>query len=219
MQIPAAWIFDLDGVIVETAQFHFKGWKKLADSLDIPFDESHNEALKGVSRAESLKIILALDDRTVSDEEFKQLMDQKNEWYQQYISQLTSEDILEGIPAFIKELQSMGVKLVIGSSSKNAQYIMDYVQLTDTFDAIIDGTKVKNTKPDPEIFLKGARAVGVEPSDCIVFEDAESGVEAALAANMLCVGVGSEEILGKSDIVISSFKNLSPQKLLEQLHT
>lgn len=219
MEVPDAWIFDLDGVIVETAQFHFKGWKKLADSLNISFDESHNEALKGVSRAESLNIILDLDDRRVSDEEFQQLMDQKNEWYQQYISQLTSDDILEGIPAFLNDLQSMGVKLVIGSSSKNAQYIMDYLQLTDTFDAIIDGTKVKNTKPDPEVFLKGARAVRVKPSDCIVFEDAESGVEAALAANMPCVGVGSEERLGDANLVITSFKDLTPQKLLEQLHT
>ena len=219
MNTPKAWIFDLDGVIVETAQSHYKAWKRLADSLDIPFDESYNEELKGVSRKKSLQKILALDDREVSEEQFQQLMDKKNDWYQEYISNLSPDDILEGIPEFLGELKEMGAKLVIGSSSKNAQFIMDYLQLTDTFDAIIDGTKVTNTKPDPEVFLKGAKAVGVEPSESIVFEDAASGVEAAKAAGMLCVGVGSEEILGDADLVIQSFENLSPQKLIKRLNT
>jgi len=217
MNIPTTWIFDLDGVIVETAQFHFKAWKKLADTLDIPFDESDNEALKGVSRSQSLQNILDLDDREISEEKFQQLMDQKNGWYQDYIAQLTPDDILDGIPEFLEVLQAQDANLVIGSSSKNAQFIMDYLQLTDTFDAIIDGTKVKNTKPDPEVFLNGAKAVGADPSDCIVFEDAESGVEAALAADMLCVGVGSEEILGDADLVIQSFEGLTPKTLLNQL--
>jgi len=217
MNIPTTWIFDLDGVIVETAQFHFKAWKKLADTLDIPFDESDNEALKGVSRSQSLQNILDLDDREISEEKFQQLMDQKNGWYQDYIAQLTPDDILNGIPEFLESLQAQDANLVIGSSSKNAQFIMDYLQLTDTFDAIIDGTKVKNTKPDPEVFLNGAKAVGADPSDCIVFEDAESGVEAALAADMLCVGVGSEEILGDADLVIQSFEGLTPKTLLNQL--
>ncbi len=217
MNIPTTWIFDLDGVIVETAQFHFKAWKKLADTLDIPFDESDNEALKGVSRSKSLQTILDLDDRKISDEKFQQLMDQKNGWYQDYIAQLTPDDILDGIPEFLEALKAQDANLVIGSSSKNAQFIMDYLQLTDTFDAIIDGTKVQNTKPDPEVFLNGAKAVGANPSECIVFEDAESGVEAALAADMLCVGVGSEEILGDADLVIQSFKGLTPKQLLAQL--
>lgn len=217
MEIPKAWIFDLDGVIVETAHFHFKAWQRLAESLDIHFDESHNEALKGVSRSESLRKILALDDREVSDEKFQQLMDTKNNWYQDSISQITPDDMLEGIPEFLRELEEMGVKLVIGSSSKNAQYIMNYLELTERFDAIIDGTKVTNTKPDPEVFLLGAEAVDVEPSECIVFEDAASGVKAANAANMTCVGVGSEEILGDADLVISTFRNLTPKKLLAQL--
>ncbi|NGP87031.1 beta-phosphoglucomutase [Fodinibius halophilus] len=217
MNVPKTWIFDLDGVIVETAQFHYKSWKRLAHSLDIPFDESHNEALKGVSRSKSLNIILELDDREVSEKEFQRLMDKKNGWYQNYIAELTPDDILDGIPEFLDTLKERGAKLAIGSSSKNAQYILDYLQLTETFDAIIDGTKVKNTKPDPEVFLKGAQAVGEDPEDCVVFEDAESGVEAANRANMLCVGVGSEEILGDADLVIDSFVDMSPEDLLEKL--
>lgn len=218
MNIPEAWIFDLDGVIVETAQSHFKAWKKLAGTLNIALDESQNEALKGVSRRKSLEKILALDNRSISDEHFEQLMDQKNQWYQDYIADLSPDDILDGIPSFLDELQNMGVKLVIGSSSKNAPFILDYLELTDTFDAVIDGNKVRNTKPDPEVFLNGAKAVGVAPANCIVFEDAESGVEAARAANMCCVGVGSENILGAADLVITSFKGLTPKKLLKQLN-
>ncbi|WP_138429551.1 beta-phosphoglucomutase [Fodinibius saliphilus] len=218
MHIPKTWIFDLDGVIVETAQFHFKSWKRLADSLDIPFEESHNEALKGVSRAKSLQIILDLDERQVSEKEFQHLMDKKNGWYQNYIAELSPDDILDGIPAFLNKLKEMGAKLVIGSSSKNAQYILDYLQLTETFDAIIDGTKVKKTKPNPEVFLKGARAVGSESEECIVFEDAESGVEAAKRANMVCVGVGGEEVLGEADLVVDSFVDMSPKDLLEKLN-
>jgi beta-phosphoglucomutase len=218
MNVPSTWIFDLDGVIVETAQFHFKAWKKLAQTLDIPLDESNNEALKGVSRSKSLQIILDLGDKKVSEEKFQQLMDQKNGWYQDYIGQLTPDDILDGIPEFLDALKAKDANLVIGSSSKNAQFIMDYLQLTDTFDAIIDGTKVQNTKPDPEVFLNGAEVVGAAPSDCIVFEDAESGVEAALAANMACVGVGSEEILGEADLVIQSFEGLTPEALWAKLN-
>lgn len=217
MNTPKAWIFDLDGVIVETADLHFKAWKKLADSLDIPFGRKENHALKGVSRRKSLEKILALDDRTVPEEEFQQLMDKKNGWYQDYIAELTPNDILEGMPDFLDELQKMGVKLGIGSSSKNAQYIINYLQLNDTFDVVIDGTKVENTKPDPEVFLKGAKALEANPSETLVFEDAASGVEAAKAGGMICVGVGSEDYLGDADLVIKNFKGLTPQKLLEQL--
>jgi beta-phosphoglucomutase len=217
MNTPKAWIFDLDGVIVETADLHFKAWKKLADSLDIPFGREENHALKGVSRRKSLEKILALDDRTIPAAKFQQLMDKKNGWYQDYISELTPNDILEGIPDFLDELQKMGVKLGIGSSSKNAQYIIDYLQLNDTFDVVIDGTKVENTKPDPEVFLKGAKALDANPSETLVFEDAASGVQAAKTGGMICVGVGSEDYLGDADLVIENFIGLTPQKLLEQL--
>lgn len=217
--IPKACIFDLDGVIVETAHYHYKAWKRLADTLDIPFGKEENESLKGVSRKRSLEKILALGDKTISDERFQKLMDQKNDWYQEYIATLTPEDILEGIPEFLEELKKMGVKLAIGSSSKNAPYIMDYLQINELFEAVVDGTKVSKTKPNPEVFLKGADALGVEPSECIVFEDAISGVRAAKAGGMKCVGVGTEENLGEADLVIQTFKGLTPKKLFEQLNT
>ncbi|HET6527731.1 MAG TPA: beta-phosphoglucomutase [Balneolaceae bacterium] len=218
MKIPRAWIFDLDGVIVETAQFHFKSWKKLADTLEIPFDETKNESLKGVSRKQSLQKILAMADRTISDKEFRRLMDQKNEWYQAYISKLTPADMLDGIPEFLAQLKTMNVKLAIGSSSKNAEYIINYLQLNEMFDTVIDGTKVTKTKPHPEIFLKGAETLGAEPEDCIVFEDAISGIQAAKEAGMTCVGVGKEKHLSQADLVITSFKNRTPKKLLAQLY-
>ena len=219
MKIPEAWIFDLDGVIVETAHFHYKSWKQLADRLDIPFDETKNEALKGVSRKKSLQKILALDDRTVSEEEFQQLMDQKNEWYLNHITGLGPNNILDGIPDFLEQLRAMNVKLAIGSSSKNAEHIIDRLELNDFFEAIIDGTKVINTKPDPEIFLKGAQALKAEPADCLVFEDAASGIRAAKEAGIPCVGVGEKDYLSEADLVIASFKNQTPKKLLTQLYT
>lgn len=218
MKIPAAFIFDLDGVIVETAHYHYKAWKRLADTLDIPFGKSENQKLKGLSREKSMKEILALDDRELSQEKFQSLMDRKNEWYQEYISNLTPEDILEGIPEFLGQLKSMNVKLAIGSSSKNAQYILDHLQLNDSFEAVIDGTKVKNSKPDPEVFLKAAKALEVDPEACLVFEDAASGIQAARAGGMICVGVGSAEYLSEADLVISSFKGLTPMRLLQQLN-
>jgi len=216
---PAACIFDLDGVIVETAHYHYKAWKKLADTLNIPFSKKENESLKGVSRKKSLQKILALDDRNISEKRFQKLMDQKNEWYQDYIATLTPRDILEGVPEFLEALKNRNIKLGIGSSSKNASYIMDYIQLNDLFDVVIDGTKVEKTKPDPEIFLKGAEALGVQPSECVVFEDAAAGVQAAKAGGMKCVGVGSEDILGDADIVIDTFKGLTPEKLFSKLNT
>lgn len=217
MNVPAACIFDLDGVIVETADAHFKAWKRLAHSLDIPFSEEDNEALKGVSRRKSIEKILALDNRSLPDDKIQELMDRKNEWYQQSIAELTPEDILAGIPEFLQALKEMNVKLAIGSSSKNAPFIVDYLELNDTFEAVIDGNKVERTKPDPEVFLKGAKALDVAPEDCVVFEDAASGIEAAKAAGMRCVGVGSEEVLGGADLVISTFKGLTAKELFRQL--
>jgi len=217
MNVPKAWLFDLDGVIVETADLHFKAWKRLAESLDISFGEEQNQQLKGVSRRKSIEKILAMDDRTLPEEKIQELMDRKNGWYQDSIADLTPDDILDGIPEFIAELQAMDVRLGIGSSSKNARYILDYLELTDTFEVVIDGTKVENTKPDPEVFQKGAKALDAAPDETIVFEDAASGVEAALAGGMRCVGVGSEEFLGDAHLVISDFKGLTPQKLLQLL--
>lgn len=214
---PDACIFDLDGVIVETSDAHFKAWQRLAESLGISFGEEFNEQLKGVSRRKSIDKILALDDRQLPEEEIQRLMDKKNGWYQDAIAELTPDDVLEGVPEFLETLQKMEIPIGIGSSSKNAQYIIDYLQLNDTFRVIIDGTKVENTKPDPEVFLKGAKALDVDPSNTIVFEDAASGVEAANNGGFMSVGVGSEEYLGDADLVIPNFIGLTPKKLFEKL--
>ncbi|PAU95628.1 beta-phosphoglucomutase [Aliifodinibius salipaludis] len=212
-----ACIFDLDGVIVETSDAHFKAWQRLAKSLGISFGEEFNEQLKGVSRRKSIEKILALDDRELPEEEIQQLMDKKNGWYQDAIAELTPDDILEGVPSFIESLQGMNIPLGIGSSSKNAPYIIDYLQLNDTFEVIIDGTKVENTKPDPEVFLKGVKAMNADPSKTIVFEDAVSGVEAANNGGFMSVGVGSEEYLGDADLVVPNFIGLTPKELFEKL--
>lgn len=215
---PDACIFDLDGVIVETSDAHFKAWQRLAESLGISFGKEFNEQLKGVSRRKSIEKILALDDRKLSEEEIQRLMDKKNGWYQDAIAELTPDDILEGVPEFLKSLQEMEIPLGIGSSSKNAPYIIDYLKLNDTFGIIIDGNKVDNTKPDPEVFLKGAKALHAHPSKTIVFEDAASGVKAANNGGFISVGVGSEEYLGDADLVINNFIGLTPEKLFKKLN-
>ena len=217
MITPDACIFDLDGVIVETSDAHFKAWQRLGETLGISFGEEFNEQLKGVSRRKSIEKILAIDDRELPEAEIQRLMDKKNGWYQDAIAELTPDDILDGVPAFLESLQEMEIPMGIGSSSKNAQYIIDYLQLNDTFGVIIDGTKVENTKPDPEVFLKGAKALNANPANTIVFEDAASGVEAANNGGFMSVGVGSDEYLGDADLVISNFIGLTPKKLFKQL--
>ncbi|MGM0547075.1 MAG: beta-phosphoglucomutase [Bacteroidota bacterium] len=214
---PEACIFDLDGVIVETSDAHFKAWQRLAESLGISFGQEFNEQLKGVSRRKSIEKILAIDDRELSEDEIQRLMDKKNGWYQDAIAELTPDDILDGVPEFLKALEKMGIPIGIGSSSKNAPYIIDYLQLNDTFEVIIDGNKVENTKPDPEVFLKGAKALNAGPQKTIVFEDAASGVKAANRGGFISVGIGSEEYLGEADLVIENFVGLSPETLFSQL--
>lgn len=218
MYKPEACIFDLDGVVVDTAQFHYKSWKRLADSLNITFNKKQNEALKGVSRRESLEKILEMGGHELPEGKLIKLMDKKNGWYREYIENLTPDDILEGVPSFLGQLKKSDIKRAVGSSSKNAQYIIDYLQLNNMFDAIIDGTEVEQTKPYPEVFLKGAQAMKVKPIECIVFEDAKSGVRAAKRAGMICVGVGSEEHLHGADVVIQSFEGLKPSRLWDMLH-
>jgi len=202
-----ACIFDLDGVIVDTARFHFKSWKRLADSLEIPFTRDDNERLKGVSRSDSLDIILSLGDNSISDEKKQELMDRKNEWYREYISHMTPNDILEGVTEFLVFLKRNNVKMAIGSSSRNTPLILDRIDLGDYFEAVIDGNKISKSKPHPEVFLNGAEAMELKPEQCVVFEDATAGVEAAHAGGMKCIGVGSPEILSDADVVISSFKD------------
>ena len=217
MQEPAACIFDLDGVIVDTAHYHFKAWQRLAELLSVPFTEEENKQLKGLSRRKSIQKILDMGNKSLPEKEIKELMEKKNGWYQDYISKLGPANILPGVSAFLDELEEKNIPKGIGSSSKNAKYILESLELTDRFGAIIDGASVEQTKPHPEVFLKGAQKLGVQPSDCIVFEDAASGVKAANRGGMWSVGVGDAEYLGEADAVISSFNNMTLNKILTLL--
>lgn len=209
----SACIFDLDGVVVDTAKYHYIAWKSLANELGFDFTEEDNERLKGVSRMRSLDILLEIGGVELDDKTKLELADKKNKNYVEYILKMTPDEILPGVKDFFNELKEQGIKIALGSASKNAMTILNQLELTDYFDAVVDGTHVSNAKPDPEVFLKGADLLGVSPSECIVFEDAEAGVEAAINGNMKCVGIGSPDVLGKANIVVPGFVGFSMAQL------
>ncbi|WP_430812087.1 MULTISPECIES: beta-phosphoglucomutase [unclassified Carboxylicivirga] len=209
-----ACLFDLDGVIVDTAKYHYIAWRALANELGFEFTEADNEQLKGVSRMRSLDILLGIGGITLSDAEKERLAEKKNENYRRYILQMQPDEILPGAKELLLELKEKGIRIALGSASKNAMTILDRLELTDLFEAIIDGTKVSEAKPNPEVFLKGAAELGVSPEACVVFEDAEAGVEAALAGKMRCVGIGSPDILGKANLVIDGLHQMSYTRLM-----
>ena len=212
MQISAC-IFDLDGVIVDTARYHFLAWKRLTDQLGINFTEADNERLKGVSRIASLEIILEIGNVKADENQKHEYATRKNQWYVDYISKMTPDEILPGSIAFIKELRKAGIHVAIGSASKNTPTILERVGISDLFDAVADGNIVKKAKPDPEVFLKAAELLDVKPERCIVFEDAVAGVQAAINAGMVCIGIGSPEILNKAYFVISGLNEMNLIKL------
>jgi len=205
---PKACIFDLDGVIVDTAKYHYLAWKRLANELGFEFTEKDNERLKGVSRMASLEILLSVGGVKIEDEKVKEeLATKKNNWYVEYISQMTKDEILPGVEGFLRLLKDNGIKIAIGSASKNTMTILERIGIKDMFDAIVDGTKIAKAKPDPEVFLKAAEELRVMPEDCCVFEDAVAGIEAAKKAGMKVIGVGDPGILKDADKVIQSFLN------------
>lgn len=184
-------IFDLDGVIVSTDNCHYLAWRKMADEEGIAFDRTVNERLRGVSRMESLAIILERAHKEYTEEEKLEMAARKNAYYVELIGSLTAEDILPGAMDVLKLLKEKGVKIAIGSSSRNTPIILKQIGLSDTFDAVADGNAIQNSKPDPEVFLLAAKLLGLEPANCLVVEDADAGIEAALAGGMRCLGVGS----------------------------
>lgn len=197
-------IFDLDGVLVDTARFHYMAWKKIANDLQLNFNTDDNEKLKGVSRNRSLDIILELNKKNISDKEKTILLESKNRYYLELIESLNESDILPGVTRLIQELKSKGIKIALGSASKNAKFILKSTGIIHYFDKIVDGNMVSSAKPDPEVFIKAAKLLALHPHHCVVFEDAESGVEAALAAKMRVVGVGDKSILCKATTVTST---------------
>ncbi len=205
----SACIFDLDGVIVDTAKYHFLAWKRLADDLKIPFTISDNERLKGVSRAESFEIILELGNLKMDPGSKARYAGLKNKWYLDYIKRMTPGEILPGSLELIRELKNDSIKIAIGSASKNTPVILKSVELDSVFDVVVDGNIVKNAKPDPEVFTKAAEMMGVEAEKCVVFEDAIAGVKSALNAGMICVGIGSEKILREAHYVVSGLDKIN----------
>lgn len=211
------FLFDLDGVIVDTAKYHFLAWKELAQELSIPFTEKDNERLKGVSRMRSFEIILSLGKRTMSQAEKEACCAKKNEIYLSYINRLRPEEVLPGTREFLSASRAAGIGVALGSASRNAPRILERLALTELFDAIIDGTTVLSAKPDPEVFLKGAGALGLPAKHCVVFEDSVAGIQAAHAGGMRAVGVGRRENLPEADICIPGFVNLTPTEILKML--
>jgi beta-phosphoglucomutase len=199
-----ACIFDLDGVIVDTAHYHFLAWKRLAKELHIELTKEHNEKLKGVSRMESLDIILDLGGITRSAHEKELLANKKNSWFVDYLERMAPEEIFPGVKELLRKMKSLGIKVGLASSSKNAKTVIQLLHIQNDFDAVVDGTMITHSKPHPEIFLLAAEKLGVSPKDCVVFEDAEAGVEGALAAGMKCVGIGLPGQLKKADKVIAN---------------
>ncbi|NLZ47480.1 MAG: beta-phosphoglucomutase [Clostridiales bacterium] len=202
-------IFDLDGVIVDTAKYHYIAWKRLASEMGFDFTEKDNERLKGVSRMRSLEILLELGNKTVSEDEKLALADKKNTWYVEYISKMDKSEILPGVEDFLKTLKENNIKVALGSASKNSMLILNNLELTKYFDAIIDGNKVSKAKPDPEVFVLAAKEMGLNPNECVVFEDSQAGIEAAKAGNMKVVAVGSADNLSDYDKIIAGFQGIS----------
>ncbi|TCK65195.1 beta-phosphoglucomutase [Winogradskyella wandonensis] len=205
------FIFDLDGVIVDTAKYHFLAWRKLANGLGIDFTHEENEQLKGVSRVRSLEKILEWGGKTLSEEEFTRLMAKKNEEYLGYINKMDASEILPDVNRVLEFLSEKNQGVALGSASKNARPILEKVNLLDKFNAIVDGNDVSKAKPDPEVFLIGAKLLNMRPEDCVVFEDSVAGIQAANKADMISIGIGEKDVLHEADYVFKDFTEMSEE--------
>ena len=202
-------IFDLDGVIVDTAHYHYLSWREISRDLNIDFTIKDNENLKGVSRIDSLNYILKLGSLSFNTEEKNNLLDKKNNIYKHSISSLGKKNILKGVEKILSKAKEKKMLLAVGSSSKNAKMIVEKLNLTHLFQAVVDGTMVKKTKPDPEVFLKAAKKMNLKTSECIVFEDAESGVIAAKKGGFHVVSVGNINIRNIGDVYVESLEDFN----------
>lgn len=200
-----AFIFDLDGVIVDTAKYHFLAWKKIANQLGIDFTHENNELLKGVSRVRSLDIILELGNVEASQEDKDKWLIQKNEDYLSYLVNMDQSEILPGVMTILDFLKDNNQPIALGSASKNARPILEKTGILDYFDAIVDGNDVSNAKPDPEVFLAAAKLLNTKPEDSIVFEDSVAGIQAANIANMISVGIGESTALHEAKYLFKDF--------------
>ena len=212
-------LFDLDGVIVDTAKHHFIAWCEMADDLGISLREEHEENLKGVSRVDSLEWILNQGGLVLDSNTKLALMEQKNDRYLEHIGDMGVSDILPGAEEFIRKSKAMGIRVGLGSSSRNAPTILDAIGLTSLFDVIIDGNRITLSKPDPEVFILGAQSLGLSPSECLVIEDAKSGVEAGISGGFRVLGVGSASTLGDAHMVISNLSEANPEWIIQEIGT
>jgi kojibiose phosphorylase len=210
-----AIIFDLDGVLTDTAIFHYQAWKQLADEMGAEFNWEINHQLRGVSRRASMEIIFK--DQELSEDEIQSGMERKNVYYNRLIEGMTPADVLPGVVDFLQELRAKGIKIGLGSASKNARTVLDAIGLTQLVDVIGDGYSVAHGKPEPDLFLFVADQLGVPPASCAVFEDAAAGIEAAKRAGMITVGIGDRHRLPEADVIYPGIENLSLAILLADL--
>lgn len=203
------FIFDLDGVIVDTAKYHYLAWKKLANELGFEFTEEQNELFKGVSRKRCLEILLEIGNIEANTEQFNKWMIEKNVDYLAYIENMDESEILPDVPKILNYLKENNMPIALGSASKNAKPILEKVKLLSYFDVIADGNNVTKAKPDPEVFLIAAKQLGMAPENCVVFEDAVAGIEAANAAEMISIGIGDKDILSHANYNFNDFKEIS----------
>lgn len=213
-----AFIFDLDGVIVDTARLHFQAWQRLAQELGFSFTLKDNERLKGVSRMEALKTLLEIGETQADDQQLTRMADRKNSWYVEALEHLSDQDVLPGAETFLKNSRDLGIKIALGSASQNARTILEKLKLIVHFDVIVDGTMTTKAKPNPEVFSLGAKLLGAAPDDCIVFEDSHAGIEAARAAGMKTVGIGKPDVLQKAHLVVPSLAYLSPHQVMKDFN-
>ena len=213
-----AIIFDLDGVIVSTDEYHFRAWQELARFLNLPFSHDDNARQRGVSRMESLEVLLEKSQYPYNAEEKQYLADKKNDLYRKLLAELSPEEILPGAMEFAREARDAGLKIAVGSSSRNTPFILRKIGLSDYFDAVADGNDIERSKPDPQVFQIAAQRVGCAPAACLVIEDADAGVEAAKAAAMHALAVGAAEHHRQADIGAPSLKDLSLEAVLAKLN-
>jgi beta-phosphoglucomutase len=211
------FIFDLDGVIVDTAKYHYLAWKKLANELGFEFTKEQNEMFKGVSRKRCLEILLDIGNITASQEQFDTWMVDKNVDYLAYIENMDESEVLPDVPRVLSYLKDNNIPIALGSASKNARPILEKVKLLSFFDSIVDGNNVTKAKPDPEVFLIAAENLGVQPSKCIVFEDAVAGIQAANAARMISIGIGDEKVLSEAQFNFNDFTEIDDDFLAKLL--
>lgn len=217
MSYITACIFDLDGVIVDTAKYHYQAWNSIAKELGFEFTWEENEMLKGVSRPDSLEVILRIGNVQISEERKKELLIKKNDIYLDLIKNMDASEILPGVKEFLIDLKNEGLKIGLGSASRNALKILKTVDLMQYFDSVVDGNGVSKSKPNPEVFLKGAEELDEKPANCIVFEDSKSGVKAANDGGFYSVGIGKDDILQNAKIVLPGFEDITYKSLLERI--